>query len=399
MKPATIALAVTLQWLIPSTVGTTANAGEASGSKAAPSSPVPKVHQAIDVEVPIPPEPARTATGTQLVYELHVTNFAPTPIELTHLEIRAQEDGRILRDLRASELANLIGHPGVPADAGKRTIAPGTRAVIYLELTVDTFRLPRALSHRMGLRIDQGAVREDFEVESGPVSVRMPPPLQLGPPLRGGPWVAIYDPAANRGHRRVIDAVNGRARIPGRFAIDWIKVNEHGQYTHDDATRIINWYGYGAEVLAVADAQVAAVRDGIGESAVVTTVRGDLENASGNYVALDLGQGRYAFYEHLKTGSVAVKAGDRVKRGQVLGRLGYTGDSTGPHLHFHVSDGVRPVEAEGMPYVLERFDMLGAYASLEAFGKGQPWSVHARGASSRRSMEFPLPGAVVNFGP
>jgi len=162
---------------------------------------------------------------------------------------------------------------------------------------------------------------------------------------------------------------------------------------------VANWYGYGAEVLAVADAGVVAARDGIAESSSVTdSIHNTLENASGNYVALDLGRQRYAFYEHLMPGSLVVKAGDRVKRGQVIGRLGYTGDSTGPHLHFHVSDGNSPLEAEGLPYVIDHFDMLGAYESLEAFAKGRPWTVTPKGPATHRLMEFPIAAAVVDFG-
>jgi murein DD-endopeptidase MepM/ murein hydrolase activator NlpD len=269
---------------------------------------------------------------------------------------------------------------------------------VYFGFNVNT-RVPRALGHRVELDLVQASGREHVIVEGGTVSVNAHQPIALGPPLRGGPWVAIYDHTADRGHRRVIYTLNGRARIPGRFAIDWMKVNQDGRYTHDDASRVANWYGYGAEVLAVADARVAGARDGINESSSTTDfVRNTLENASGNYVALDLGEGRYAFYEHLVPGSVAVKSGDRVKRGQVVARLGYTGDSTGPHLHFHVSDGNSPLEAEGLPYVIDRFDMLGAYESLEAFGKEQPWTVMPTGSVTHRLMEFPTAAAVVDFG-
>ena len=63
-----------------------------------------------------------------------------------------------------------------------------------------------------------------------------------------------------------------------------------------------------------------------------------LKDAGGNHVIVDIGGGRYAFYAYLKPGSVEVKEGDHVGSGQVLARLGNSGNTTFPHLHFHVMD-------------------------------------------------------------
>jgi murein DD-endopeptidase MepM/ murein hydrolase activator NlpD len=84
------------------------------------------------------------------------------------------------------------------------------------------------------------------------------------------------------------------------------------------------------------------------------------ETVAGNHVVLDLGAGRFAMYAHLRQGSVAVRPGDVVRRGQVLARLGNSGNSTEPHLHFHVADGPSPVDASGRPFVLESFACAGA---------------------------------------
>ena len=82
----------------------------------------------------------------------------------------------------------------------------------------------------------------------------------------------------------------------------------------------------------------------------------------GNYVVIDIGGGHFAFFAHLKTGSVAVKRGDRVKAGDVIGALGDTGNSDGPHLHFHVMDGPSPLSSNGIPYVFESFTGAGRLA-------------------------------------
>src|SRR3984957_13583743 len=157
-----------------------------------------------------------------------------------------------------------------------------------------------------------------------------------------------------------------------------------------------DWYGYGAEVLAVSDSVVAATRDGVAESATLIKNPASikLEDASGNYVALDLGAGHYAFYEHLKPGSIRVKPNDHVRRGGVIGLLGFTGESTGPHLHFHISDNNSPLNAEGLPYQLEQFTILGLYPSIETFGNSQRWSP---APAVRPRGEFPAPLTVVEF--
>jgi murein DD-endopeptidase MepM/ murein hydrolase activator NlpD len=79
---------------------------------------------------------------------------------------------------------------------------------------------------------------------------------------------------------------------------------------------------------------------------------------AGNYVALGLGSGRYAFYEHLKLGSICVRADQRVHIRQVTGALGFSGDTTAPHLHLHVADGANPLEAEGLPFVIGPLERL-----------------------------------------
>jgi hypothetical protein len=232
--------------------------------------------------------------------------------------------------------------PGAPRDlADKRVVDSGLRAVVYFWLALENGERRSRLRHTISLEVDRAGQRMPLVVSAAETEVRKERPVVLSPPLRGGPWVALYDPMLMGGHRTAIYAVNGRARIPARFAVDFVRPSSDGTHAHGDRTSITNWHGYGAEVLAVADATVAEARDDIPESPSLEGSRTPipLENASGNYVALDLGAGRYAFYEHLKHGSLRVKAGDRVKAGTVIALLGNSGSSSsGPHLHFHVAD-------------------------------------------------------------
>jgi murein DD-endopeptidase MepM/ murein hydrolase activator NlpD len=169
----------------------------------------------------------------------------------------------------------------------------------------------------------------------------------------------------------------------------------------DSAPRPADWNGYGAEVLAVAAGVVTDAVDDIPDNAARPTgasVAISLENESGNYVALDLGGGRFAFYEHLKHGSVAVRVGERVTCGQVIGKLGNSGSSSiGPHLHFHVSDATSTLAAEGLPFEFSRFEHLGAFPTIAALISGDRWLANPDNQVHVRSVEMPGANAVIQF--
>ncbi len=221
-------------------------------------------------------------------------------------------------------------------------------------------------------------------------------------PRKGGPWVAVYDPFLPLGHRRapyIKDTVV--MRIPARFAIDWIKLDQAGKTSIGTSLDLSSFYGFGAAVLAVADARVASVRDGYSDEATDSPReqrKPRPEDVAGNFVSLDLGGGRFAFYEHLKKGTIQVKSNDVVKAGQVIARLGRSGiNSSGPHLHFHVSDRNSPLDAEGMPYVFRSFHLLGTYKSADDAERGAPWSRVTDSGNSVRLDEMPEPNWVVAF--
>ena len=80
-----------------------------------------------------------------------------------------------------------------------------------------------------------------------------------------------------------------------------------------------------------------------------------LDQYGGNHIVQDIGDGNYAFYAHLKTGSVKVKPGDQLTTGQVIATLGNTGNSDAPHLHFHVMSTPDPLRSDGLPFVFKSF--------------------------------------------
>lgn len=357
------------------------------------------LRQSLDMRVPMSPTPVTVDGAPQLLYELHLANYGLEPLTLQQVDVLDAGDASVLAELRGEDLQRRLGRPGAPpSDSDPRTIRPGTLGVLYLELELEDGAPPRELEHRISFHRAGENARDPAVARGARIPVRAEPPVVLAPPLRGGPWAAAYSPSLERGHRRVVYVVEGRARIPGRHAIDWVRLDPEGRRARGNDDEVRNWHGYAADVLAVGDGVVAATRDDVPESPTLSGHPSHpLEDATGNYVALDLGHGRIAFYEHLKPGSVRVEPGERVRRGQVIGSVGFTGHSMGPHLHFHVADAPSPLGAEGLPFVFEGFRVLGAYDGIDTIGDA-PWSPPADSSGSARIGELPAPNVVLDFG-
>ncbi|GAB3784690.1 M23 family metallopeptidase [Dyella agri] len=355
-----------------------------------PQSPAPS----FDLRLLDAPHAVDTDTGTQVFQELHLANFAAVPLRLSRVDVVDAGNGHVLAIFAGEVLRQRFALIGVPAAVRDPVVPPGRHGVVYIEWTLQGSH-PRVIEHMVTYTVppDTAAIglwgaRTAVSYASG---------VALGPPLRGGPWVAVHGAGWANGHRRVFNTVDGAARIPGRFAVDWVRVDDAGHLARGDRNLPRNWLGYGAGVLAVADATVAAVRDGMTEAASVSgNPKHSLAEDAGNYVAIRLDDGRYAFYEHLRPGSIAVRPGQRVHRGEVLGALGFTGASTGPHLHFHIAGGPSPTGAEGLPFAFDAFDLLGRYEDLSQLDKAG-WTPRRADEAGRRLDEWPAENAVVRF--
>lgn len=148
----------------------------------------------------------------------------------------------------------------------------------------------------------------------------------------------------------------------------------------------------------MSDAVVSSAKDGIPENVPLSPTRAvpiTRETAGGNYVILALGDGQFALDAHLQPGSLQVKPGDRVRRGQVLGLLGNSGNTDAPHLHFHLSDENSWFGAEGLPFVFDSFEVLGTADVVKAILEG--WTMPAGVKPEKRLRELPLENAVVRF--
>ncbi len=349
----------------------------------------------LELRVPKPPTVAAGGAQAFLAYELHVTNFAGQTMTLRRVEVATRGTGdawTVLFSLTDSTLPRSLTRPGTSTPPAERArLAGGARAVVWLWVPVDRAAPPSRLEHRVIVEQGSGDSARTLELDGAPVPVTREA-APVGPPLRGGVWLTANGPAPETGHRRALIPVGGVPSIAQRFAIDYVMVGPDHQTFVGDRLRNASYHAYGQEALAVANGVVVAVKDGIPENVPGPASRAvpiTLETVGGNHVILDLGDGRFAFYAHLQPGSLRVKVGDQVTRGRVVGLVGNSGNSTEPHLHFHIADSPSPLQSEGLPYFHDSFELVGRCAS---FGSGC-----TRPATETRSREMPMGNMLVRF--
>jgi murein DD-endopeptidase MepM/ murein hydrolase activator NlpD len=178
-------------------------------------------------------------------------------------------------------------------------------------------------------------------------------------PLRGT-WFVGNGPSLHTAHRWA---------VPEEFALDIVKIEGEGLSHKGDGRRFEDYYAYGADVLTVADGRVVGTANDQPEDPTAMQQPDESQEAyfarlqkdqgerlakgataiAGNYVKIDHGQNEYSFYAHLQPGSVRVHVGDQVHAGEVIGKLGSSGNSTEPHLHFHVCDASDVLLCSGIP--------------------------------------------------
>ncbi|MGH9685220.1 MAG: M23 family metallopeptidase [Candidatus Acidiferrales bacterium] len=371
--------------------GSPARAAKEGSAAAAASGPKERpITIPLDVVVPIAPTAFKADGKVNLVYELHVVNMGRWDCTLNRVDVVSSDSAaKSLGSFSGATLEGMIERPGLTVTQNSK-LAPGTEAVVFLWLSVDRpADVPAAIRQRLTVKI--GDYPEELTLETNPLPVHTGP-IVITPPLRGDHWVAANGPSNTSGHRRALIPIDGRAVISQRFAIDWVKLGDDGKTYHGDKLDNKNYYAFGVDALAVADGVVTEVKDGIplnvpGENSRAVPIT--LETVGGNHVILNIGNGNFAFYAHLQPGSIRVKLGEKVHRGQVLGLVGNTGNSTEPHLHFHISNASSPLGSEGLPYLLRSF---------EVEGKGWTWKPSdEKGAPEKHTMEIPTENEVVRF--
>ncbi len=342
-----------------------------------------------------------------LVYELHLTNASRAPATVLSLEARDNARGnRRLGALAGPEVAARMSIVGDPAPTA--VVGPAQTAIVWLHLAfARRQQAPKAIVHALsvsGAERPGGGEPRTATIVGGRIEVGVRPPIVIGPPLEGGGWIAANGCCDGTTHRRSGLPLNGRFYVSQRTAIDWLRIDDRGRSIVGEPGENESDLAYGQKVIAVKDAHVVSVLDGLpdrvpGKLPTDTT----LQNVTGNHVILALGGGLFAFYAHLKAGSIRVREDDRVQRGQMLALIGNSGNTSGAHLHFHVMDSPSALAGEGVPYVIDAFTVQGRVRSLDNLvdvgQTGAPVDVDRLTRPERHRNAMPLDLTVVAFPP
>src|ERR1700678_2099699 len=337
---------------------------------------------------------------THLVYELWLKNFTSGKVEIEKVEVLG--DGAVIETLDTGEIMGRLQAAGVRESSG--TMDPSTEALLFIHVVLPAGQVsPQKLTHRVQVRAEAGPPgKQEITETGGDVTIDPRQAIVIGAPLRGERYISADSCCDASRHTRAALPVNGRVWIAQRYAVDWEQLDDAGRIYHGPAADVNNYTIYGKEVLAVADAKVASVTDGLpNQTPGQYPTNIPIEQADGNSVVLDLGTGHYALYAHMQPGKMRVHSGETVKRGQVLGLVGNSGNSLAPHLHFHVVNIALPLAANGLPYEIDSYRVTasspGTSAFDEAEAKGTPLAITPISPARQVTNGLPLDQLIISF--
>jgi hypothetical protein len=304
----------------------------------------------------------------QLNFDLAVHNSGPHTLRLVEIAVDILDAGGRLLERRIVNSNGLA--PSIEIVA-KPLVAPNETVDVFnpfFDLSPDLAINRMEYSFRY-VREDNPQDRQansrrlptdsDLEVRASVRPTEYRPRTSLILPLRGRLFIWDSHDFYSH-HRRVpldLELVRKMGIIanPNRYASDLVAVDEQGRMFHDNPYNKKNYFVYGAAVYSPGDGTIVAAANNIpdnefdGRQVRHPTLPPGADENLGNYVLIDHGNGEFSIFPHLMQGSVRVGPGKSVKRGQVLGRVGFSGDAIFPHVHYSLMSCRDLYRCEGLP--------------------------------------------------
>jgi hypothetical protein len=328
-------------------------------------------------------------------YELLVVSVFPEPVTLTSVTV-LDPAGKNLMRIEGGALTaatqTLFAH--TPS-----AVIPASAAVsVDVDLILPPGTAPERVTHKItyALKADSelAPMITSLEVDAPEVAINRRPAIEIKPPVRGEGWLVSIGCCKPSVHRDLHVAIDGlRIETAETFAIDWAKV-KNTRIFDGDGSKVEQHYAFGENVFAVADGTVVSIQDGKPDATPNILMKPETkDDYGGNHVVLEIAPNIFALYLHLHPGSLTVKVGDVVKAGAPLAKIGNTGPSMGPHLHFSISDKPDFIAGRSLPFVFDRFTTVGAVDLDVSEGDRLVILPHAREIRSA----YPLYGGILNY--
>jgi hypothetical protein len=393
--------ALTLTLALCTSTQTFAAAGEPTQQSNAANSPINWT--------PIIIEPATVPCKVQgsdhrfnLVYNLVLQNLHSNPSKIIELCVYdADHPEKPILILKEASLQNVFSTVSQKKD---NSLAACQSGYVWINLSFHkSDEVPTRLFHSIkldSLSPDKEPATYSYKTEAFAVDKREP--VVISPPLRGKHWCVGGGYSGKLGHRRAMFPIDNHLFAAQTYAIDWEQLNDENLSCTGDPKKDESYPGYGNAVYAVADGTVYGTKEGFKNQVPGTAVGKErISYPGGNSITIDIGNGLYAFYAHLKPGSIKVKQGEQVKRGQVIAELGNSGNSSDPHLHMHITTGPSPLASAAFPYVFDKFEVEGEIEDIEAFDKSfseqKPHKIINSAVNGAHHKELPKEGYVLSF--
>ena len=245
-------------------------------------------------------------------------SFASSGVTIQKVETLDAATSKVIGTLDGDALAKMLRLNGGIKESNSAPEGPGFCS--WMSRSPKT-KHPAKLLHRFALSVAKApqaetasdhdptpAPPQEVTFTSDPVSVG-PAAVVVAPPLKGPRWAVgggCCSPPSY--HRGATLPINGAIHVAERFAIDFVRLNDKSMLFTGDMLKVSDYEYFGDEIYSVADGTVVGVQDGLPEQ-IPGKLPEDatIQMAGGNYVVVDIGNGRFAFYAHMQPGSFKVK--------------------------------------------------------------------------------------------
>jgi hypothetical protein len=339
------------------------------------------------------PVPFKGSDGlVHLVYEVWLANISSGEADIQDVEVIG--DGAVLQRLDSTAVSHRLQPAGLRESSA--VLTRGTQSILFLNVILPNgTSVPKQLLLRVKAHYSAAPPGQQEIVESGGVTTPdLQPVVQIGPPLRGGGYVSGDSCCDATRHTRAAMPINGRVYVAQRYAVDWEQLDASNRIYSGPREKLESYTIFGKPVFAVADGVVAVVVTGLPEQTPGKYPANiSIEEADGNAIIEDLGGNHFACYAHMQSASIRLHRGDKVKRGQIIGLVGNSGNSVAPHLHFHVMSSALSLASNGLPYQIDEFKVTGATPGTKAFDEAEEkgTSLAIKAFSPPRMVEDSLP--------